>query len=117
MPVLNEELDHPLLDAEGSCSVLRPGRALPGIRRGGVGLLAAHECRDHLRLKKGLRGNSVEIAIDEDEVRIVARDELSLVLLGKFGVGGALCVGVERLAAGDLVFRDSRFLCRLRSCA
>ena len=51
----------------------------------------------------------VEVAVDEDEVRVVAGDELAFVLLGKFGVGGALRVGVERLAAGELVLRKVGF--------
>ena len=48
----------------------------------------------------------VEVAVDENEVGVVAGDELAFVLLGKLGVGRALRVGVERLAAGELVLGE-----------
>ncbi len=53
--------------------------------------------------ENGGGGHLEEIAIENDEIRVVAREELSFVLLGEFGVGGALRIGVEGLAAAELV--------------
>ena len=73
-----------------------PGwRGRPGRRRRSWRTLVAED---------GRGGDFVEIAIDEDEVGVVAGDEFAFALLCEFGVGGALRVGVERLAAGEFVF-------------
>ena len=54
-------------------------------------------------------GNFIEIAIYQDEVGIVAGDQLAFVRLRKFGVGRTLRVGIKRLPARELVGRKVLF--------
>src|SRR6202012_583053 len=56
-------------------------------------------------LEDGRRGAGIEVAVNQDQVGIVAGQELAFVLLGELSVGGALGIGVKGLAAGDLVLR------------
>src|SRR5271165_4688734 len=73
------------------------GLSLVVLRR--VNFAAGDECGEHARGEDRRRSHLVEIAIDEDEVCVVTGNELALVLLGELGVGRALRVGMERLAA------------------
>ena len=70
------------------------------------GLLPGNECLKHLGKQQGRSPDFVEVAIYEDEVRIVTGDEFAFVLLCEFSIGRALRVSVESLAAGELVFRE-----------
>ncbi len=68
-------------------------------------MLAGDPGLHHPGIEDGRGTKFVEVAVDDDEVGVVAGDQLALVLFGEFGVGGALRVGVESLAARELVLR------------
>src|SRR6266568_5852111 len=55
------------------------------------------------------RRNFVEVAVDKDEIGIVAGDEFAFVLLGELRIGRALRVGVKSLSAGKFVFGEVGF--------
>ena len=77
--------------------------------RAGINFFAGHKSFENDSVQQGRGSRFVEIAVDDDEVGVVAGSELAFVLLGKLRIGGALSVGVESLAAGELVFREVGF--------
>src|SRR6185437_14814312 len=81
-------------------------------------LLKVHVSKIHLatgyegfkrsRVEQIARRDGVEIAIDKDEVGVIARLEFAFVVFGELGVGGALRVGIECLAARDFLLWEKR---------
>src|SRR5579872_4126269 len=69
-----------------------------------IGQFAGDVGFEDFRAKKRGGVYLVEVAIDEDEVGIVSGKQLTLVFFREFRVGRASSVGVESLAAGQLVF-------------
>lgn len=78
----------------------------PAVGFAGVGLFACNVGRIYLSPQDSRRADFEEVAVDENEIRIVAGKESAFVLSGEHCVHRALDLGVEHLTACELVLGE-----------